>query len=371
MSFFQSILDLLEGKLGLFNFSGTSLNDLGVDLGTVNTLVCTANKGVVLREPSVVSIDTSTKPSTVVEVGLAARDMIGRTPSHIKAIRPLREGVIAEFEWAEVMLRRFIDKVIGDQGFFQGHPGRIVIGLPSGVTEVERRAVGDAAYASGARIVNLIDEPMAAAIGANMPVEKPTGSMIVDIGGGTTEIAVLSLNGLVVTKSLRVAGDQLNQNIQDHMKAKHNIAIGERTAEEIKIQLGSAFPTDDVDDTDEMEVRGLNLETGLPDTITVNTLEIRECLHDTLMEMVVGVKEVLEETPPELAADIVDRGIVLTGGGALLSGMDELLAKEVDVPIHIANDPLSCVVLGTEKLLNDPTYASILKTTEYDPRAYA
>ncbi len=371
LSFFQSILDLFGDKFGLSGLSGTTTNDLGVDLGTVNTLVCTANKGVVLREPSVVSIDTSTKPSTVVEVGLSARDMIGRTPPHIKAIRPLREGVIAEFEWAEVMLRRFIDKVIGDQGFFQGQPGRIVVGLPSGVTEVERRAVGDAAYASGARIVNLIDEPMAAAIGANMPVEKPTGSMIVDIGGGTTEIAVLSLNGLVVTESLRVAGDQLNYNIQEHLKAKHNIAIGERTAEDIKIQLGSAFPTDDVDDAEEMEVRGLNQETGLPDTVSVNAQEIRDSLEETLADMVRGVKDILEKTPPELAADIVERGIVLTGGGALLAGMDELLAKEVEVPIHIANDPLSCVVLGTEKLLNDPIYQPILQATEYDPRAYA
>lgn len=351
--------------MGLFNFVKKSTNDLGIDLGTVNTLVCTASKGVVLREPSVVAIDHSQSPPQVIEVGLAARDMIGRTPSHIQAIRPLRDGVIAEFEWAEVMLKKFIEKVTGSRGMLGVRPGRVVIGLPSGVTEVERRAVGDAAYSSGARVVNLVPEPMAAAIGAGMPVDKPTGSMIVDIGGGTTEIAVLSLNGLVVSRSLRIAGDELNENIQEHLKKHHNLSIGERTAEIIKIQLGSAYKTDE---DDEMEVRGLNLLNGLPHTIRINNTEIRECLFDTLMEIVEGVKDTLEMTPPELAADIVDRGIVLAGGGALLAGLDELISREVEVPVHIANDPLSCVVLGTEKLLNDPIYTKILSATEYDPR---
>lgn len=367
MSFIESILEALQSKVGLFNFVKKSTNDLGIDLGTVNTLVCTSTKGVVLREPSVVAIDTRPKPPKVIEVGLAARDMIGRTPEYIKATRPLKDGVIAEFEWAEVLLRKFIDKVIGDKSIIQAHPGRIVIGLPSVVTEVERRAVGDAAYNAGARIVNLIPEPMAAAIGAGMPVEKPTGSMIIDIGGGTTEIAVLSLNGIVVSKSLRIAGDEMNENIQDHLRRQHNLSIGERTAEEIKIRLGSAF---DQEEEDEMEVRGLNLQTGLPDTIRINSTEIRDCLKETLMQIVEGVKATLEATPPELAADIVDRGIVLAGGGALLAGMDDLISKEVDVPVHIANDPLSCVVLGTEKLLTDPTYAPILAATEYDPRQY-
>ncbi len=347
----------------LFDLFRKNTNDIGIDLGTVNTLVCTSTKGVVLREPSVVAIDYSQTPPQVIEVGLAARDMIGRTPGNIRATRPLRDGVIAEFEWAEVMLKKFIEKVMGGAKVFGPRPGRVVIGIPSGVTEVERRAVAEAAIQAGAERVYLMDEPMAAAIGAGMPVDKPTGSMIIDIGGGTTEIAVLSLNGIVVSKSLRVAGDELNENIQEHLKKVHNLSIGERTAEEIKIRMGSAAKTDE---EEEMEVRGLNLLNGLPHTIVINSTEIRECLSETLMEIVTGVKNTLEMTPPELAADIVDRGIVLAGGGALLSGMDELIAREVDVPVHIANDPLSCVVLGTEKVLNDPTYQKILEYTEYD-----
>ncbi|MBK8190517.1 MAG: rod shape-determining protein [Vampirovibrionales bacterium] len=355
--------------MGLFNLGGKkTTNDLGIDLGTVNTLICTASKGVVLREPSVVAIDTSYAPPRVLEVGIAARDMIGRTPSHIVATRPLRDGVIAEFEWAEVLLRKFIEKVMGEKGLVRGRPGRVVVGLPSGVTEVERRAVGDAAYNAGARIVNLVAEPMAAAIGAGMPVEKPTGCMIIDIGGGTTEIAVLSLNGLVVSKSLRIAGDELNENIQHHLKDAHDLSIGDRSAEEIKMRLGSAWQ---MAEDEEMEVRGLNLKTGLPHTVRIHSTEIRQCLRPTLMQLVEGVKGTLEITPPELAADIVDRGIVLAGGGALLNGMDELVSREVDVPVHIANDPLSCVVVGTERLLNDPLYRSVLNVTEYDPRAYS
>jgi rod shape-determining protein MreB len=351
--------------VGLFNFARKSTNDIGIDLGTVNTLVCTSTKGVVLREPSVVAIDYSTSPPQVLEVGLAARDMIGRTPGNIRATRPLRDGVIAEFEWAEVMLKKFIEKVTGGGRVLGVRPGRVVIGIPSGVTEVERRAVGDAAYNAGARVVNLIEEPMAAAIGAGMPVDKPTGSMIVDCGGGTTDIAVVSLNGIVVSKSLRIAGDELNENIVDYLKKVHNLSIGERTAETIKIRMGSAYKTDE---EEEMEVRGLNLLNGLPHTVRINNAEIRECLFETLMQIVEGVKSTLEMTPPELAADIVDRGIVLAGGGALLTGLDDLIAREVDVPVHIANDPLSCVVLGTEKVLNDPAYGKILSYTEYDPR---
>lgn len=351
--------------MGLFQSSGNATNDIGIDLGTVNTLVCTSTKGVVLREPSVVAIDYSHTPPQVLEVGLAARDMMGRTPANIKASRPLRDGVIADFEWAEVMLRRFIEKVTGEPKVLGTRPGRVVVGIPGGVTEVERRAVGDAVYNAGARIVHLIEEPMAAAIGAGMPVTKPTGSMIVDIGGGTTEIAVLSLNGIVVSRSLRIAGDEMNENIQEHLKKVHNLSIGERTAETIKIRLGSACKTDD---EEEMEVRGLNLLTGLPHTIRITSAEIRECLQGTLTEIMMGVKSTLEMTPPELAADIVDRGIVLTGGGALLSGLDELIAREVEVPVVVANDPLSSVVLGTEKVLNDPAYANILEYTIYDPR---
>lgn len=372
MSFLQTVLDMFGLNFGGLGGNKNTGNDLGIDLGTVNTLVCTSSQGVVLREPSVVSVDRSQLPPKVLEVGIAARDMIGRTPEHIQAIRPLRDGVIAEFEWAEVLLRRFIEKALGggDQVFVQGRPGRIAIGLPSGVTEVERRAVGDAAYSSGARIVNLIAEPMAAAIGAGMEIEKPTGSMIIDIGGGTTEIAVLSLNGIVVSKSLRIAGDELNSNIQQYLKSERSLSIGDRTAEQIKIKLASAVELDEEDEEETMEIRGLNLTNGLPDSITITVSEIRDCIKPTLLKIVEGVKNMLEITPPELAADIVDRGIVLAGGGALLRGMDQFISKHVEVPVHIAKDPLSCVVLGTEKLLNDPTYQPILAATEYDPRQY-
>jgi rod shape-determining protein MreB and related proteins len=302
-----------------------------------------------------------------IEVGQAARDMMGRTPANIKAIRPLKDGVISDIEWAEVMLRKFIEKVIGAPKMFGMRVGRVIICVPSGCTEVERSAVGDAAYNADAQMVNILAEPMAAAIGAGMPVTKPTGSMIVDIGGGTTEIAVLSMNGMVVSKSLRVAGDEMNENIQRHLKMHHNLAIGERTAEAIKIRLGSAFRSNDTQD-EEMEVRGISLANGLPYTVRIHTSEIRECMIETLMQIVDGIKSILEETPPELAADIVDRGIMLAGGGALLPGLDELIQQEVDVPVQVANDALSCVVLGTERILTDPVYTKILDYSEYIPR---
>jgi len=340
--------------------------DLGIDLGTANTLICTSKKGVVLREPSVVAIDYSQQPAQVLAVGIEARDMMGRTPANIRAVRPLREGVIADFEWAEMMLREFITKVTaGKNNVFTGSLGRVVVCVPSGVTEVERRAVGDAAFSADARYVNIIDEPMAAAIGAGMPVDKPIGSMIVDIGGGTTEIAVLSLNGIVVSDSLRIAGDEMNDNIQQYMRVHYNLSIGERTAEKIKVTLGSAYP---IGDEEEMDVRGVNMDTGLPFTVTVGSGEVRECLQPTVLEIVEAVKNTLSITPPEMAADIMDRGIMLCGGGALLAGLDELLRLELDVPVHIANDPLSCVVNGTEKILTDPAYAKILELTEYDGR---
>jgi rod shape-determining protein MreB and related proteins len=349
-------------KVGLFNFSRKNGNDLGVDLGTVNTLVCTTHKGIVVNEPSVVAIDQSTTPAKVLEVGQAAKEMIGRTPEHIKAIRPLREGVIAEFEWAEVMLKRFIMKAMEQR--FLGLPPRIVIGIPSGVTEVERRAVGDAAYSTGARMVYLVDEPLAAAIGAGMPVERPVGSMVVDIGGGTTEIAVLSLNGIVTSKSIRIAGDKLNEDIKLYMRTQHKLSIGDRTAEEIKIRLGSALSGDE---DDEMEVRGISLENGLPHTSRITSAEIRECLQPTLMVMIEGIKSVLELTPPDLASDIVDRGIILAGGGALIHGLDELISREVEVPTFLAPDPLTCVVKGTEKILTDKVFLKILDATQFDP----
>lgn len=348
--------------MGLFNFSRKNGNDLGVDLGTVNTMICTTQKGIVLNEPSVVAIDQSKTPAKVIEVGQTARDMIGRTPEHIKAIRPLREGVIAEFEWAEVMLKRFILKAMEQR--FLGLPPRIVIGIPSGVTEVERRAVGDAAYSTGARMVYLVDEPLAAAIGSGMPVDRPIGSMVIDVGGGTTEIAILSLNGIVISKSIRIAGDNLNEDIKRYLKQQHNLSVGDRTAEEIKMRLGSAVAGDE---DDEMEVRGINLQTGLPQTTRLTTSEMRECLQETLMTIVQGIKNVLEQTPPDLASDIVDHGIMLTGGGALLAGFDELISREVDVPVNIAPDPLACVVKGTEKILTDKAYAKILEYTQFDP----
>jgi rod shape-determining protein MreB and related proteins len=348
--------------VGLFNFSRKSGSDLGIDLGTVNTLICTTQKGIVVNEPSVVAVDTSTKPAKVIEVGQAAKDMIGRTPEHIKTIRPLREGVIAEFEWAEVMLKRLILKAMEQR--ILGLPPRIVIGIPSGVTEVERRAVGDAAYSAGARIVHLVDEPMAAAIGAGMPVNKPVGSMIVDIGGGTTEIAVLSLNGIVTAKSIRVAGDNLTEDIRMLLKNKHQVSIGERTAENIKMRLATAVIGED---DDEMEVRGINLSTGLPQSITITTAEVRESIHNTLMSMIEGVKSVLEITPPDLVSDIVDHGIMLAGGGALIAGFDELLSREIDVPVTIAPDPLLSVVKGTERILTDKAFDKVLEQTQFDP----
>jgi rod shape-determining protein MreB and related proteins len=273
--------------------------------------------------------------------------MLGRTPGNIVAIRPLMDGVIADFDIAETMLKHFISKVHERQGVYRP---RMVIGIPSGVTGVERRAVMEAALQAGAREVYLIEEPMAAAIGAGLPVSEPMGSMIVDIGGGTTEVAVISLGGIVVSKSVRIAGDELSDAVSQHMKKVHNLNIGERTAEEIKIRLGSAYPqAEEI----EMEVRGLNQISGLPRTVTISSAEIREALSEPVDTIVKAVRDTLEKCPPELAADIIDRGIVLAGGGALLKGLDELIAHETEVPVHIADDPLSCVVLGTGKVLED------------------
>ena len=338
--------------------------DIGIDLGTANTLVCTSERGIVLREPSVVAINKETKE--VLAVGEEARAMIGRTPGYIIATRPLRDGVIADFRHAEMMLRYFIDKVNG-----KGHLGRplgkprVAIGIPSGITEVERRAVREAAENAGAGPVYLIEEPMAAAIGAGMPVAEPIGSMIVDIGGGTTEVAVISLSGIVVSESIRVAGDELNEAIMQYMKKVYNLAIGERTAEEIKFRLGSAFKTSE--DSEKLEVRGLNLINGLPRTVSISRPEVRESMQDPLAAIVEAVKRTLERTPPELAADIYDRGIVIGGGGALLVGLDELIAHETEVPVHVSEDPLSCVVVGTGKVLTDKTLKRILDAAaQYD-----
>ncbi|MBF2048350.1 rod shape-determining protein [Leptolyngbya sp. NK1-12] len=321
---------------------------MGIDLGTANTLVYVSGKGIVLQEPSVVAIDQEDK--VPLAVGEDAKKMLGRTPGNVVALRPLRDGVIADFDTAELMLKHFIQRV------HEGRTGliapRIVIGIPSGVTGVERRAVMEAASQAGARDVYLIDEPVAAAIGAGLPVAEPTGNMIIDIGGGTTEVAVLSLQGTVLSESVRVAGDELSEAILNYMKKVHNLVIGERTAEEIKIMVGSAYPMDDDDDAI-MDVRGLHLLSGLPRTVTVKGPEIREAMAEPLSVIIEAVKRTLERTPPELAADIIDRGIMLAGGGALLRGLDTLISHETGIVVHVAADPLSCVVLGTGRVLEN------------------
>lgn len=331
---------------------------IGIDLGTANTLIYVDNRGIVLREPSVVAVDDETR--TVLAVGEEARAMIGRTPQGIKATRPMRDGVIADFRYARLMLEKFIERVIGRRAFMKPD---IAIGVPSGVTAVEKRAVRDAAYNAGAGQTFLPEEPMAAAIGAGLPVIEPTGSMIVDIGGGTTEVAVCSLSGIVVNESIRVAGDELNEAIIQYMKKVHSLAIGERTAEEIKFRLGSAYKTQD---NDKFDVRGLNLINGLPRTVTISRGEVRESIMEPLMQIVEAIKRTLERTPPELAADIFNRGIVLAGGGALLNGLDELISNETEVPVFIAEDPLSCVAIGTGKMLTDISLRRVLEQSVCD-----
>jgi rod shape-determining protein MreB len=320
--------------------------DMGIDLGTANTLVFVRGKGIVLSEPSVVAIQQNNR-SVALAVGEEAKQMLGRTPGNIVAIRPLMDGVIADFDVAEQMLKHFIQKVHDRQGVFKP---RMVIGIPSGVTGVERRAVMDAALQAGAREVYLIEEPMAAAIGAGLPVSDPTGSMIVDIGGGTTEVAVISLGGVVVSRSVRIAGDELTDAIVQFLKKQHNLSIGERTAEDIKIRLGSAYPRGE---ERSMEVRGLNMVSGLPRTVIVTSSEVREALQEPVTAIVDAVRDTLEKTPPELAADIIDRGIVLAGGGALLQGLDELISHDTEMPVHVADEPLNCVALGTGRVLEE------------------
>jgi len=327
--------------------------EIGIDLGTANTLIYMEGRGIVLREPSVVAVDEVAK--TVLAVGEEARAMIGRTPQGVKATRPLRDGVIADLTYAEFMLEKFIERVIGRPGIWKPD---IAIGVPSGVTDVERRAVRGAARNANAGRTYLPEEPMAAAIGASLPVTEPTGSMIVDIGGGTTEVAVISLSGIVVNESIRIAGDELNESLVDYMKKVHSLAIGERTAEEIKFRLGSAYKTTD---NDKYDVHGLNLINGLPRTVTISRGEVRESLSEPLSRIIDAIKRTLERTPPELAADIYNRGIMLAGGGALLTGLDELIANETEVPVFVAEDPLSCVAIGTGKLLSDPSYRRVLE----------
>lgn len=331
--------------------------DIGIDLGTANTLVYVSGRGVVLEEPSVVAIDQNTKQPLA--VGVEAKRMLGRTPGNVVAVRPLRDGVIADFERAELMLKHFMRQVHGGKNLFAP---RVVIGIPSGVTGVERRAIEDAARGAGAREVYLIDEPVAAAFGAGLPVEEPTGNMIVDIGGGTTEVAVLSLQGTVLSESVRVAGDEISEAIVQYLKKVHNLIIGERTAEEIKIRIGSAYPNDSYD-SESMEVRGLHQLSGLPRTVVVKAEEIRESMAEPLSAIIEAIKRTLERTPPELAADIVDRGIMLAGGGALLRGLDTLISHETGIVVHVAADPLRCVVMGTGRVLeNFKDFARVFST---------
>jgi rod shape-determining protein MreB len=320
--------------------------DLAIDLGTANTLVYARGRGIMLNEPSVVAVDTSN--NTVVAVGADAKRMIGRTPDHIRAVRPMQDGVIADYDVTAEMLRYFVRKVLRRRGALTGP--RIVICVPSGITSVEQRAVSESAYAAGARRVHLISEPMAAAIGAGLPVNQPSGSMVIDIGGGTTEVAILALGGVVASTSVRVAGDALDTAIVDHVRAEFGLLIGERTAEELKISVGSAFPTAGPKSA---EIRGRDVGTGLPRNVAISGEELRKAMDPPLLRIVAAVRATLDRCPPELAGDLVSHGIVLTGGGALLRGLDERLREETGMPVHMADNPLDSVALGTGKCVED------------------
>ncbi|MFO7819920.1 MAG: rod shape-determining protein [Halanaerobacter sp.] len=327
--------------------------DMGIDLGTANTLVYIKGKGVLIREPSVVAIKNNHgNTEEVLSVGDEAKKMIGRTPGNIVAIRPMKDGVIADFEVTEKMLRYFIAKAHKRKRLVRP---RIIVCIPSGVTEVEKRAVREAAESAGAREAYLIEEPMAAAIGAGLPVHEATGNMVVDIGGGTTEVAVISLGGIVTKDSIRIGGDELDESIIHHIKNKYNLMIGDRTAEEIKMKIGSATfnANSDISPDENMEIRGRDLVNGLPKTVEVTAKEVQGALKEPVSDIVRSVKDTLEETPPELSSDIMDRGIVMAGGGSLLSGLDKLLAAETGMPVYLADDPLDSVVYGTGKVLEE------------------
>src|SRR5210317_24804 len=333
----------LDGILGLFS------NDLAIDLGTANTLVYVKGKGIVLSEPSVVAVSTGNRyKNRVLAVGLEAKNMLGKTPGNISAIRPMRDGVIADFEVTEAMLRHFIHKVHNRRTFVRP---RIIVAVPSGITQVEKRAVRESAESAGAREVFLIEEPMAAAIGAGLPITEPTCNMVVDIGGGTTEVAVISLKGIVYSRSLRVAGDKMDAAIIHYIKRKYNLLIGERTAEIIKTTIGNAYP--EPQDLETIEVKGRDLASGIPKILAIDSEEIRVAISEQVDAIVETVKIALEQTPPELAADIVDSGIVLTGGGALLKNLDKLLKEKSGLPIVVTEDPLSTVALGSGMALDN------------------
>lgn len=323
----------------MFEFLSSLSQDMGIDLGTANTLVHVKGKGIVIREPSVVAVQKDT--NDVLAIGSEAKRMIGRTPGNIVAIRPLKDGVIADFDITQAMLKFFIRKAIGNKTFVRP---RVVVGVPSGVTAVERRAVLDATIQAGAREAYLIEEPMAAAIGAGLPVQEATGNMVVDIGGGTSEVAVISLGGIVVSRSVRIGGDKMDEAIVQYIKKRYNLLIGERTAEEIKIAIGTAMR---VENPDTMDIRGRDLVTGLPKTLNIDANQIQEALSEPVAGIVEAVRGTLERTPPELSADIMDRGIVMTGGASLLRNLDNVLSKETGMPVYVSDAALSCVALGT------------------------
>ena len=331
---------MLDALLGIFS------RDIGIDLGTANTLVHVRDRGIVISEPSVVAIDAKTKK--VLAIGAEAKRMVGRTPANIIAIRPLRDGVISDFDVTEQMIKYFVHRVHDRIGLIP-RP-RMILGVPSGVTEVEKRAVRDAALNAGARWARLIEEPMAAAIGAGLPVSEPTGSLIVDIGGGTTEVAVISLGGIVVSRSIRIGGDEMDVDIVNFARREYNLLLGERTAEDIKMQMGSAFP---LAEERTFTVRGRDLMSGLPKVVEMTTAHVREALTGSLVDIIGAIKRTLEATPPELVTDIMERGIVICGGGALLSGLDQLVAHETLMPVFVAEDPLTCVVRGTGIVLEE------------------
>lgn len=320
--------------------------DLGIDLGTANTLVFVKGKGIVVREPSVVALRTDTK--TIEAVGEQAKKMIGRTPGNIRAVRPMKDGVIADFETTATMIKYFIKQAQKQRSLFPRHPS-VMVCVPSGITAVEKRAVEDATKQAGAREAFTIEEPFAAAIGADLPVWEPTGSMVVDIGGGTTEVAVISLGGIVTARSIRVAGDEMDEAVVQYIKRQYNLMIGERTSEQLKMEIGSALP---LDPPEKIEIRGRDLVSGLPKTLSISSHEITDALTDTVNAIVDAVKVTLEKCPPELSADIMDRGIVLTGGGALLRNMDKLLQRETGMPVIVADNPLDCVAIGTGRSLD-------------------
>lgn len=345
------ILQLLEALRNMFTC------DIGIDLGTANTLVYMKGRGIIIREPSVVAVDARTDELRVRCVGHEAKAIIGAAPNSILAVRPLKDGVISDFDITAAMLQSFIRQACGSRLFVRP---RVVICVPSGVTEVERRAVRQAAAKAGARQVTVIEEPMAAAIGAGLPTAEPVGSMIVDIGGGTAEVAVISLSGIVASRSVRCAGDALDQSITSFIKRKYNLLVGERTAEQIKLEIGSACPPDPTDTEHgetTMEIKGRNLVDGLPKDILIRSEEVREAMNENLMRIVEAIKDTLECTPPELSSDIIDRGIMLSGGGALLRGLDTLIQNETGIEVHIAEAPLDCVALGAGAVLDHPDLA--------------